>query len=75
LKGLPPLLIQVGSYEVLLDDSINLARLAALANVQVTLEVWPEMAHVWHMFHPWIEEGTKALQAGGRFVRGLIPDS
>jgi acetyl esterase/lipase len=51
LTGLPPMLIHVGQAEVLLSDSITLAQTAGLCGVQVRLEVWPEMIHVWHAFH------------------------
>lgn len=68
LAGLPPLLLQVGSAEVLLDDSLAFARKAALADVNVTLEVWPDMAHVWHLFHEWIPEARDAIAVGGRFA-------
>jgi epsilon-lactone hydrolase len=52
LSGLPPLLIQVGGAEGLLDDSIAVADQARAAGVEVTLDVWPEMIHVWHAFAP-----------------------
>jgi monoterpene epsilon-lactone hydrolase len=51
LKGLPPLLIQVGSAETLLDDAVRLASVAGSADVRVTLEVWPDMIHAWHLFY------------------------
>ena len=52
LRGIAPLYIQVGAAETLLDDAIRLARVAGAADVPVTLEIWPEMVHVWHLFHP-----------------------
>ncbi len=69
LRGLPPLLIQVGAAETLLDDSLRLARVAGVADVPVTLQVWPEMIHVWHLFHPMLSAGRRAIEAGGAFVR------
>ena len=69
LRGLPPLLIQVGAAEVLLDDSVRLAARAGAADVAVTLEVWPEMIHVWHLFHPALAAGRRALAGAGRFLR------
>ena len=48
--GLPPLLIHVGAIETLLDDATRFAAAAEAAGVDVTLEVWPEMIHVWHAF-------------------------
>ena len=50
LSGLPPMLIHVGDDEMLLSDSERLAEKASAAGVSVTLEVWPEMIHVWHTF-------------------------
>jgi acetyl esterase/lipase len=75
LRGLPPLLIQVGSVETLLDDAIALARSAALADVSVDLQIWPEMIHVWHLFHPQLTAGRGAIAVGGVFVRGCIKGS
>lgn len=68
LRGLPPLLLQVGSAETLLDDSVEFCRRAALADLRVTLEIWPDMAHVWHLFFTWLEDARKAVAAGGAFV-------
>jgi acetyl esterase/lipase len=68
LKGLAPLLIQVGAAETLLDDSIRLAGLAGAAGVDVRLEVWPEMIHVWHLFHPVLGEGRRAINEAGAFI-------
>jgi len=70
LHGLPPLLIHVGSVELLLDDAIALARRAGSDDVKTTLEVWPGMPHVWHSFGFMLGEGTEATEAVGRFVRG-----
>jgi len=49
-KGLPPMLIQVGDAEILLDDATRVAERARSAGVKVELEAWPEMFHVWHVF-------------------------
>jgi acetyl esterase/lipase len=68
LQGLPPLLIQVGDAEVLLDDSTRVAEKARAAGVDVTLEVWPEMPHVWHAFAPFLPEATRAIEQIGAFV-------
>jgi monoterpene epsilon-lactone hydrolase len=68
LAGLPPLLIQVGSDEVLLDDATRLAEKARAAGVDVKLEVWPGMFHVWQMVSVFVPEGRQALAAIGRFV-------
>jgi epsilon-lactone hydrolase len=69
LHGLPPLLIHVGSDEVLLDDAVQLAERAQQAGVTATLEVWDHMIHVWHWFLPMLEEAESAVEAIGRFIR------
>jgi len=69
LRGLPPLLIQVGSDEVLLDDATELADRAKAAGVDTTLEVWDRMIHVWHWFLPMLDEAQAAIDGIGRFVR------
>jgi monoterpene epsilon-lactone hydrolase len=69
LRGISPLLIQVGSAEVLLDDSTRLADRASAAGVKTTLEVWPEMIHVWQNFAAILPEGRQAIGHIGRFVR------
>jgi len=69
LSGLPPLLVQVGENEVLLDDSTRLAERAEAAGVDVTLEVWPEMIHVWHFFAAMLPEGQQAIDRIGEYVR------
>ena len=68
LAGLPPLLIQVGSAETLLDDAIGLASRAAAADVRVTLEVWPHMIHAWPLFHQQLTDGRRAIAAAGSFI-------
>jgi epsilon-lactone hydrolase len=72
LRGLPPLLIQVGAVETLLDDSISLARKAGIADVAVDLQIWPEMIHVWHLYFPLLSAGRRAIAAGGSFVRTTL---
>jgi monoterpene epsilon-lactone hydrolase len=69
LRGLPPLLIHVGSDEVLLDDAVQLEARAKAAGVDATLEVYDRMIHVWHWFLPMLEEAESAVAAIGRFVR------
>jgi monoterpene epsilon-lactone hydrolase len=68
LHGFPPLLIQVGSAEVLLNDATRLAERATAAGVETTLEVWPEMIHVWHTFAAILREGREAIARIGDFV-------
>ncbi|HEX6031663.1 MAG TPA: alpha/beta hydrolase [Tepidiformaceae bacterium] len=69
LAGLPPLLIQVGTAETLLDDSTRLAGKARAAGVDVTLEEWEDMFHVWHFFAGMLPEGQQAIDRIGEFVR------
>jgi phosphinothricin tripeptide acetyl hydrolase len=69
LRGLPPLLIHVGSEEVLLDDAVELSERARQAGVTATLEVWDEMIHVWHWFLPMLDEAQAAVDSIGRFIR------
>jgi epsilon-lactone hydrolase len=72
LRALPPLLIQVGSSETILDDSIRLAERAKDAGVEATLEVWDDMIHVWHLFASILPEGQRAIDKIGDFIRTHI---
>jgi len=72
LRGLAPLLIQVGAAETLLDDAIRLAKAAGAADVRVDLQVWPEMVHVWHLFHPELKAGLRAIEQGGAIVHSMM---
>ena len=69
LRGLPPLLIQVGDAEVLLDDSTRLAGVAREAGVEVQMDVWDDMIHVWHIFAPMLPEARKAISQAGEFIK------
>src|ERR1700736_6436031 len=68
LSGLPPLIIQVGTHEVLLDDAVRLARQAATADVEVTLDITPEVPHVFQSFYAMLDEGVAALDRAGQFL-------
>jgi len=68
LSGLPPLIIQAGSHEVLLDDAVRLARQAATADVEVTLEITPRVPHVFQAYHPFLDEAVAPLDRAGRFL-------
>jgi acetyl esterase/lipase len=72
LRGLPPMLIQAGSAETLLDDAVRLAGKAAVADVRTTLQVWPDMIHAWHLFYPQLAEGRSALAEVGAFIRATL---
>jgi monoterpene epsilon-lactone hydrolase len=69
LTGLPSLLIQVGTAETLLDDSTRLAERARSAGVDVVLEPWEDMIHVWHFFASMLPEGQQAVDRVGEFIR------
>jgi monoterpene epsilon-lactone hydrolase len=69
LAGLPPLLIQVGTSETLLDDASRFAERAKKAGVNVTYEPWQNMIHVWQIFAPMLDEGQQAIEKIGAFVR------
>jgi acetyl esterase/lipase len=69
LGGLAPLFIQVGAAETLLDDALRLAGKAGAADVRVDLEIWPEMIHVWHLFHPELTAGREAIASGGAYIQ------
>lgn len=69
LSGLPPLLIQVGSDEVLLDDARLLDEHARSAGVSSEFEIWEGMIHVWHMFHPMLPEGASGIEKIAAFVQ------
>jgi len=69
LTGLPPLLIQVGGAEELIEDAILLEARARQCGVDATLETWEDMFHVWHTFAPMLPEGQQAIDRIGEFVR------
>jgi monoterpene epsilon-lactone hydrolase len=68
LTGLPPLLIQAGSHEVLLDDATRLAARAAAADVAVILDITPRVPHVFQAFAALLDEGDTALNRAARFI-------
>jgi len=69
LKGLPPMLIQVGSAEILLNDSTRIAEKAKSAGVDVILDIWEDMIHMFQMFASWAPEGQKATEKIGKFIQ------
>jgi monoterpene epsilon-lactone hydrolase len=68
LSGLPPLIIQAGSHEVLLDDAVRLARQAASADVEVTLDITPGVPHVFQAYSPMLDEAGAALDRAGQLL-------
>ena len=69
LTGLPPLLVQAGSHEVLLDDATRLATRAAANDVAITLDITPDVAHVFQAFSAVLDEGDQALTRAGTFLQ------
>jgi monoterpene epsilon-lactone hydrolase len=72
LSGLPPLIIQAGTHEVLLDDAIRLAQQAITADVEVTLDITPGVPHVFQAYHPILDEATAALDRAGRLLSAQL---
>lgn len=70
LRGLPPLLIQVGSDEILLDDSVTLAERAKSAGVDVSLRIWDDMWHAWPVLGELIPESGMAFEEMRTFLEG-----
>ena len=68
LAGLPPLVVQAGSHEVLLDDAVRLARQAAITDVEVTLDITPGVPHVFQAYSPILDEAAAALDRAGQFL-------
>ncbi|MFM2043473.1 MAG: hypothetical protein RLY86_2049 [Pseudomonadota bacterium] len=68
LAGLPPVLVQVGTEEVLYDDATRFAAAATAAGVPVMLEVWEDMIHVFPFFRGQIDEAEMAVASMGRFL-------
>jgi epsilon-lactone hydrolase len=72
LSGLPPLIIQAGTHEVLLDDAVRLAQQAITADVEVTLDITPGAPHVFQAYHAFFDEAAAALDRAGRFLSAQL---
>ena len=72
LSGLPPLIIQAGTHEVLLDDAVRLARQAATADVAVTLDITPGVPHVFQAYYPILDEAGAALDRAGQLLSAQL---
>jgi len=70
-RGLPPVLIQVGSDEILRDDAVRMAEKLQLHNPRSKLEVWPRMPHVWQLFAPVLPEASRAIAQIGHFISNV----
>ena len=72
LEGFPPTLVQVGSAETLLADATRFTARAGEANVAVTLEIWPQMIHAWHLWNAHLQAGRRALINAGAFISACL---
>jgi acetyl esterase/lipase len=72
LSGFPPLLVQVGSIEILLDDATRIAARAAAADVPTRLEVFPGLPHVFQSFAALLPDAARALQESAAFIRSSL---
>jgi epsilon-lactone hydrolase len=68
LSGLPPLIIQAGTHEVLLDDAVRLAQQAVAADVEVTLDITPGVPHVFQAYSAMLDEAAAALDRAGQLL-------
>jgi acetyl esterase/lipase len=75
LSGLPPLVIQAGTHEVLLDDAARLARQAATADVEVILDITPGVPHVFQAYYPILDEAAAALERAGQILTAHLTGS
>jgi monoterpene epsilon-lactone hydrolase len=73
LSGFPPMPIQAGSAETLLDEAVRLAAAAGAADVPVTLEIWPQMIHAWPVWNARLADGRRRLASAGQSIRARIP--
>jgi acetyl esterase/lipase len=71
LADLPPLLMQVSSNELVTDDSIRFAEKARAAGVDVQLDAWPQLTHVWQGFVPHLPEARQAIDRVGAFIKAI----
>ena len=72
-RGLPPLLIQAGEHEMLRDDSVRVAKKAQTDGIDVKLEIWRGMFHVFQSHDPLLPEGTEAVDHIAQFIQALTP--
>ncbi|NPD87342.1 MAG: alpha/beta hydrolase [Asgard group archaeon] len=72
LEGLPPLLLQTGTEEIILDDTTRFAEKAIKAKVDVTADIWPGMWHVFQIFGNLMPESKKAIKKIGEFIRNIL---
>ncbi|WP_187293552.1 alpha/beta hydrolase, partial [Komagataeibacter europaeus] len=68
-RGFPPVLIQVGENEAYFSDSARLADRLAQANVDVRLQKWPRVFHVWQAWSPLLPQAREAVASAGEFIK------
>jgi acetyl esterase/lipase len=71
--GLPPILVQTGTEEILFDDSVRFAERAQVAGVDVTLDIWDGMIHTWQLFAAFVPEGQQAIDRIGEYLTARLP--
>ncbi len=69
LHGLPPIILQASEQELWLDDSRRVAERAKQAGIDVEINTWPIVPHIWRILHPWIPEGRESLTLVNDFLR------
>ncbi len=74
LHGLPPILIQVGSHELILDDIIKFHKKAVDSDIEVTFELWKDMFHSFQTFSSCVEEGQNAIDSAGTYIRKMLSE-
>jgi monoterpene epsilon-lactone hydrolase len=72
LYGLPPIMIQAGSHELLLDDIIRFHKKAVDSDVEVTFELWKDMFHSFQIFSSCVEEGQNAIYSAGEYIKNIL---
>jgi acetyl esterase/lipase len=69
VRGMPPMLIQIGESEVMLSGAVQMVTHLGENRVRATLEIWPEMFHVWHLFAAVLPEAEDAIQSAATFLK------
>jgi acetyl esterase/lipase len=75
LSGLPPLIVQAGTHEVLLDDAVRLARQAATADVEVILDITAQVPHVFQTYYAILDEAAAALDRAGQLLSAYLAEA
>jgi len=73
VRGLSPILVQIGENEVMLSDAVRLAEHLGNNRIRTSLEIWPGMFHVWHLFAADLDEGMEAMRNAAAFLHAQMP--